>query len=57
MSAIRQRLAEAVAFGLDDTKNLGEWSQDYQDEMFECADHILTVFDVRLRTDTRQEKP
>lgn len=39
----RESLSQLIALGLDDTKNLGDWPQDYQDEMHQAADVILAA--------------
>lgn len=39
----RRQVAEAIAFGLNDTTTLSDWSDDYQDEMLQAADAVLAL--------------
>lgn len=38
----RGRLARLVALGLDNTRDISSWSVDYQVEMLQCADAIIS---------------
>ncbi len=38
----RGRLARLVALGLDHTRDISSWSVDYQLEMLQCADAIIS---------------
>ena len=58
MSDRETRYAEAVAFGLDETKDLWDWSIDYQNEMRAAARAVMAVADEEIAAATnRTEEP